>query len=62
LRKIDRKSPKVNQLISDEEVWLAIRYLDPDVGRKANGRAAIIAFLAISGMITMIWTFFHFRG
>jgi hypothetical protein len=49
-----------DEKIDEEEIWSAIRYLDPDA-KKAMNRAEIIGILALLLMLGAVWALFHFR-
>jgi hypothetical protein len=48
--------------ISDEEIRLAIRYLDPEVSRKAQDVTPFIALFVVILTLCAIWFSFHLRG
>jgi hypothetical protein len=48
--------------ISDSEVWLAIRSLDPDLRRKPSQVTGYIALLLILVAIFAIWYSLYLRG
>jgi len=50
------------QWISDEEIRLAIRYLDPEVSRKTADATPFIALFAVILTLFAIWFSFHLRG
>ena len=52
-----------DEMIDKEEVWSAIRYLDPDEREKDKdvNRAAIIATLAILLIVAGIWVLLWLR-
>ncbi len=54
-----RKTLSQNGL-SDEEIWSAIRYLDPDTHKATTGNA-IIAFVAVLSIICLT-ILFYARG
>ena len=49
-----------DEKIDEEEVWSAIRYLDPDEGEKDSetNTATIIAILAILLIVSGVWVLF----
>jgi hypothetical protein len=49
-----------DEKIDEEEVWSAIRYLDPDEGEKdrETNTATIIAILAILLIVSGVWVLF----
>jgi len=51
-----------DEMISDQELWSVIRYLDPELDRRANDFAVIIAILAIVSIVCVVYLSLHFRG
>lgn len=47
-KNIVHKKAKHEESLSDQEIWWTIRYLDPDVKRKACDSGVIITVLVIS--------------
>ena len=58
-----QKSPMEDEKTDKEEVWSAIRYLDPDEGEKNKeaNTATIIAILALLLMVGGVWLLLWFR-
>lgn len=56
-----RKGIQVAESISDEEVWLIIRYLDPDV-RRNIGATPFVALFVVILTICVVWYLLHLRG
>jgi hypothetical protein len=50
------------EIISSEEVWETIRYLDPDLGRKKGDLIGIIALLWVVALLFVIGLALHQRG
>ena len=48
--------------LSDEEIRLAIRYLDPEVSRKTAEATPFIALFVVVLTLFAIWFSFHVRG
>ena len=48
--------------LSDREVWLAIRDLDPDLRRQPSQVTGYIALLSILIAIFLIWYSLYLRG
>ena len=48
--------------ISDEEVWLIIRYLDPDVRRNIGDATPFVALVVVILTICVVWYSLHLRG
>lgn len=49
-------------VISDREVWIVIRYLDPELDRRGCDTAAAIACLAVVCIVCIVWVLLHVRG
>lgn len=47
---------------SDEEIWFAIRYLDPDAEEKSCARDAIIALAAVVSILCATVCLLYTRG
>ena len=49
---------------TDQAVWFAIRYLDPDPesDNKDCRFAAFVTLTAIVSIVCIVWSLFHFRG
>jgi hypothetical protein len=58
-----QKSLMKDEKIDKEEVWAAIRYLDPDEGEKDKeaNMPAIIAILALLLIVGGVWALLWFR-
>ena len=46
----------------DQEVWLAIRDLDPERNGKVSKIALIVTVLAIFALVCVVWVLLHLRG
>lgn len=62
LRKPGREEEKRIESVSDQEVRLAIRYLDLKVSRPAKMLPFMVTLLIISAVVTLAYVWFHFRG
>jgi hypothetical protein len=51
-----------SEIISDREVWSAIRYLDPDSDHRESDIAAAIAVLAIVCIVCIVIVLVHLHG
>lgn len=49
--------PMKDEQVDEEEVWSAIRYLDPDerINRKESNTAAVFAVLALLMIVCAVW-------
>ena len=50
------------EIISDREVWSAIRYLDPESDCRQRDIAVAIALMAIVCIVCMVIALLHLRG
>jgi len=57
----EQKEANDSEIISDREVWSAIRYLDPEweSERKKSDNAAVVAVLAIVCIYSLIIVYLH---
>jgi len=53
-RNNQQKEANDREIISEREVWSAIRYLDPELDHRDSEIAAAIAVVAIVSMIYMV--------
>ncbi len=58
----EQKEANDSEIISDREIWSAIRYLDPQSNLRACDIAAIIAVVAVICIVCMVVMLFHFPG
>jgi len=56
-RNNEQKEANDSEIISDGEVWSAIRYLDPESDHRECDIAAAIAVLAIVAIVCMVIVF-----
>jgi hypothetical protein len=56
------KQAKNEEIISDEEIWRTIRYLDPDVKDEASDTAVIIPLLALFAIVCVVVAVLYSRG
>ena len=57
---LQKESP--GRVISDAEIWLAIRYLDPDLPRKRSEITPYIALVMVIVLLCAVWFSLHLRG
>jgi hypothetical protein len=58
----EQKKANDSEIISDREIWSAIRYLDPESDHRECDIAATVAIVAVICIICMVVVLFHFRG
>jgi hypothetical protein len=61
-RDYERKETTDSEIISDREIWSAIRYLDPESDHTASNIAATIAALSIVCIVCVVIVLLHLRG
>jgi hypothetical protein len=61
-RDYERKEANDSEVISDREVWPAIRYLDPESDHTDCNIAATIAVLSIVCIVCVVVALLHLRG
>ena len=55
----EQKEANDSEIISDGEVWSAIRYLDPELDHRDNDVMVAIVVLAIASVLSMIMFIVH---
>ena len=59
----EQKEANDSEIISDREVWSAIRYLDPESDGVASDLAVIvISLLVIAALVCAVWLLFRLCG
>jgi hypothetical protein len=58
-RNNEHKEANESEIISDREVWSAIRYLDPELNHSDGDITAAIAVLAIVCILCMVFFYLH---
>ena len=58
----EQKEANDSEIISDREVWSAIRYLDPESDHTDCNIAATIAALSIVCIVCVVIVLLHLRG
>ena len=61
-RRNQQKEANDSEVISDREIWSAIRYLDPTSDHSEWDIAATVAIVAAICIVCMVVVLFHFRG
>jgi hypothetical protein len=51
-----------SESISDQEIWFAIRYLDPEISRHPSSVIAFVALFAVIVVLAAICVSLHLRG
>lgn len=62
MRRNTEEQKTTEETFSDHEIWLAIRYLDPETETKASGIAVRSAIFAIFSIICTVCILLHLRG
>jgi hypothetical protein len=62
LRDYEPKEANDSEIISDREIWPAIRYLDPESDPTDRNIAATIAVLSIVCIVDVVIALLHLRG
>jgi len=58
----EQKEANDSEIISDREIWSAIRYLDPKSAHRECDIAATVALVAVICIVCMVVVLFHIRG
>lgn len=59
----EQKEAKDSEIISDREIWSAIRYLDPQSDHRESDIPATVAIVAVICIVSMVVVLLlHFRG
>ena len=58
----EQKEANDSEIISDREIWSAIRYLDPESDHRECDIAATVAIVAVICIVCMVVVLFQFRG
>lgn len=51
-----------DEMIPDQELWSVIRYLDPELDRRASDFDVIITLLVAVSIVCVVCVLLHFRG
>jgi hypothetical protein len=51
-RDTEQKKARDPETISDQEIWPAIRYLDPDIPKDTSGIGLVITLV---GLVCIVW-------
>ena len=58
----EQKEANESEIISDRDIWGAIRYLDPESDHRGCDIAATVAIVAVICIVCTVVVLFHFRG
>jgi hypothetical protein len=58
----EQREANDSEIISDREIWSAIRYLDPESNHRESDIAAAFAIGAIICIVCIVVVLFHLRG
>ena len=58
-RNNEQKEANHSEIISDREIWSAIRYLDSELDQRENDVAVAIVVLALASILGMVILFVH---
>jgi hypothetical protein len=58
----EQKEANDSEIISDREIWSAIRYLDPESDRRECDIAATVAVLAVVCILCTVIVLLHLHG
>ena len=58
----EQKETNDSEIISDRDIWSAIRYLDPESDHRECDIAAVVAVVALICIVCIVVFLFHFRG
>jgi hypothetical protein len=58
----EQREANESEIISDRDIWSAIRYLDPESDHRECDIAATVAIVAVICIVCMVVVLFHFRG
>ena len=58
----EQKKRNGEETVSDDEIWTAIRYLDPETTETEHNLAVTITQSAIFSICLACWVVFHLRG
>jgi hypothetical protein len=58
----EQNNMKEEETVSEREIWLTIRYLDPDTKRNASDIALVVTVVAIVSIVCAVAVLLHLRG
>lgn len=61
-RHSEQKEANGSEIISERDIWSAIRYLDPESDHRECDIAAAVALVAVICIVCLVVVLFHFRG
>ena len=61
-RNTEQKKASDQKTISDHEIWLAIRWLDPDAEKDTSDIAVVITLVGLFCIVCIVCVLLHLRG
>jgi hypothetical protein len=61
-RNTEQKKASDQETISDQEIWPAIRYLDPDAKKDTSDIAVVITLAGLLCIVCIVCVLLHLRG
>jgi hypothetical protein len=61
-RNTEQEKERDRETISDQEIWPAIRYLDPDAKKDTSDIAVVITLAGLLCIICIVCVLLHLRG
>jgi hypothetical protein len=58
----EQKKASDQETISNQEIWPAIRYLDPDAEKDTTGIALVITLVGLVCIVCIVCLLFYLRG
>lgn len=58
----EQNKTKEEEAVSEREIWLTIRYLDPGTERNASDVAVIVTVIAIVSIVCAVCVLLRLRG
>jgi hypothetical protein len=58
----EQKKAGDQETASDQEIWRAIRCLDPDAKKDTSNIAAVITLIGLVCIVGVVWVLLHLRG
>jgi hypothetical protein len=58
----EQKKAGDEETTSDQEIWRAIRCLDPDAKKETSDIALVITLIGLVCLVCIVWVLLHLRG